>query len=123
MKWNQVRLMVSGSQLSDCVFSFAGDALKVDQTQIAPNGNYAFVTITVPADLPPGSYRLDVKNEKHETSVEFPILKRKRDPLTHRGFGPKDVIYLITPDRFANGDQSNDRVDYAATGILDEWQE
>ena len=117
MKWNQIQLMVYGEGLTDCKFAFEDDRLQVKNAAIAPNSNYAFLNVDVPANLPPGNYKLRVQNKNQTADLEFPILKRNTDSKRHQGFGPEDVIYLITPDRFANGDQSNDQVN----GIRDEF--
>jgi hypothetical protein len=42
---------------------------------------------------------------------DYSLLKRQQDAAQFKGFTAADVIYLITPDRFANGDYSNDIVD------------
>jgi neopullulanase len=39
----------------------------------------------------------------------------REEGIRHQGFGPSDVIYLIMPDRFKNGDPSNDN----AAGFID----
>ena len=43
-----------------------------------------------------------------ETSFEFPIAARKQILGRNQGLSLDDVIYLIMPDRFANGDPTND---------------
>jgi glycosidase len=75
------------------------------------NPSYAFVDIEIPPDLMPRTYVLVVGNGKDQSSINFPVLARNSDPRRHGGFGPRDVVYLITPDRFANGDPSNDRAE------------
>ncbi|HUI11111.1 MAG TPA: alpha-amylase family glycosyl hydrolase, partial [Bacteroidota bacterium] len=42
--------------------------------------------------------------------LTYPVLRRKPDAGRYRGFDPSDAVYLIMPDRFANGDTTNDNV-------------
>ena len=49
--------------------------------------------------------------------IDYPLLARKMGSSERLGFAPKDVIYLIVPDRFANGDPSNDRIASMKEGL------
>ena len=42
---------------------------------------------------------------------EYTLLEKNPDPAHAQGFDNSDAIYLITPDRFVNGDPSNDNVE------------
>jgi hypothetical protein len=65
-----------------------------------------FVDLTIPAGAPTGSCALRISSPGGTTSAPFAITKPLADG--QHGFSPDDVIYLIMPDRFANGDPSND---------------
>lgn len=43
-------------------------------------------------------------------SKDYPILEREKNSANRESYSQKDAIYLIVPDRFANGDKSNDVV-------------
>ena len=111
MKWNAVQLMVSGTNLAGAKFSCPQNRLAIDSVQCSDNGHYAFVNLQIPADLAAGNYAIKVENNGEHAEFSFPILDRDQRPGRHAGFGVEDVIYLITPDRFANGNQENDRAD------------
>lgn len=57
------------------------------------------------------------KDGKTAYKVSYPLLKRNENSAERKGFISKDVIYLITPDRFANGNASNDEVVSMKEGI------
>ena len=118
MKHNRVQLMVNGSDLSDCQVESNHRGLKVVGVEPVGNPNYTFVNIEVSPSLPPGDYELRFKVPGQDSaSFSFPVLSRSDSSNRHQGFSHRDVIYLITPDRFANGDPANDR----APGTLDEF--
>jgi len=70
-----------------------------------PNGKYAFVKVEIPESTKPGKYVLKVTRGDDTEQLDFLILARNRDSKQRQGFRPEDIVYLITPDRFANGDR------------------
>ena len=117
MKWSRVQLLVSGRNLRSAEFFAAQDQqLVVKKVTTSENGHYAFVDLQIPESLPSDSYQIRVVKDGATTEFVVPILERQRRPENHAGFGNQDVIYLITPDRFANGKLENDR-----TGDLDDF--
>ncbi|KZS41734.1 alpha-amlyase [Aquimarina aggregata] len=79
--------------------------LEVKKTE---NKNYVFVTIDT-QDIGPGKIAIDFKyNNKVEFSQSYEFKQRKEASAQRKGFDSSDVMYLIMPDRFANGDPKND---------------
>lgn len=117
MGLQEVQLMVYGADLKQIAAHFEDDRIQIKAIHTLPNPTYAFIDILIPEELPPGSYRLHLSNAEGSTSIDYPILERELQNDRHQGFGPEDVVYLITPDRFANGNSDNDRID----GLLDEY--
>ncbi|MEO1515211.1 MAG: alpha-amylase family glycosyl hydrolase [Bacteroidota bacterium] len=110
MKWNNVQLMLYGESLDGINARFEQPALRVEAVHTLPNASYAFVDVQISEDAPPGKYDLIVSKGKEERKVVYEIAARPDNSNSHRGFGVDDVLYLITPDRFANGDPSNDQL-------------
>ncbi|HEX4809910.1 MAG TPA: alpha-amylase family glycosyl hydrolase [Bryobacteraceae bacterium] len=104
---NPVRLLIHGTGLGGATIT-APRGLKTDQIATNARGTYAFVNVTVPPGTAPGDYPLQIKTAEGTASAPF----RLDEPLPaadrFQGFSPDDVIYLIMPDRFSNGDPSND---------------
>jgi glycosidase len=111
MKWNQVQLMVRGENLDTIEASFEDPRLRVVGAQSIGNTSYAFLDIEIPESLPPADYRLKIVRGKESVEWKFPIKARDRSSDRHQGFSQDDVIYLIVPDRFSNGNMENDRFD------------
>lgn len=104
---NPVRLLIRGTNLSGARF----DCPRLTCSKVSTNtaGTYAFVDVTVPRDAAEGSYPLTLRNNNGSVAVPFTVSAQLPPAGRFQGFGPNDVMYLIMPDRFANGDTANDR--------------
>lgn len=101
----ELQLMVQGPQISDYEVVFEKGP-KVTKIHKADNPNFIFVDVEVPADLKAGEYDLVFKKGKQSFRYTYTIGVKASGE--RESFSTKDVIYLIVPDRFANGDPSND---------------
>ena len=73
------------------------------------NGHYLFVHLQPSSELPAGTVPLHLIAAAGSTTVPLPLLARADSRGRFEGFSRDDVIYLIMPDRFADGDPANDR--------------
>ncbi|MGB1292909.1 MAG: glycoside hydrolase family 13 protein [Pseudoalteromonas sp.] len=71
------------------------------------NANYLFIDLDISPSAKPGN--LLFKNQAGD-QFKYPLLARNKQSAERQGFDSGDTIYLINPDRFANGDTSNDTV-------------
>lgn len=110
MKLNKIQLMVYGENLKDVSAKFDNAKIKVIRVNKIENPSYAFIDIEIPNNIKPDNYRLTLMRGKEKTNVTFPIFKREHNSKRFQGFSSKDIIYLIMPDRFCNGDISNDSI-------------
>jgi glycosidase len=80
----------------------------VSRTQSMADGQYLFVWLRLSPNLKSGTAICRVTTPKGQTSFELPLAARKQILARNQGLSLDDVIYLIMPDRFANGDPTND---------------
>jgi len=105
---NPVRLLVRGANLHGARVRATRPGTEADGVVVNPAGTYLFVNVRIHASVPPGDYSLSVETKAGRATIPF-RLDRPLDPAKNfQGVTPDDVIYLIMPDRFANGDASND---------------
>lgn len=101
-----VRLLVRGRNLAgatlECVRLACGDV------RVNAAGTYLMADVTIPRDLAPGDYPLTLRTAQGAARVPFAVAAPLPRAGRFQGFGPDDVIYLLMPDRFANGDPAND---------------
>src|SRR5690242_17797717 len=104
----EVMLLLSGQDLEATNVSCNLPTLRVLRTQATARGNYLFVWLKIGADTKPGTVVCRITAPKGTTSFELPLGARAPTLGRFQGLSPDDVIYLIMPDRFANGDSTND---------------
>jgi glycosidase len=107
--------MVHGHGIGEFDASIDYPGVTINRIERVDSRNYLFIYVVIGADAKPGT--IDLRFRKDELSVVHKYELRKKNPdLSHtKGFTSADAIYLITPDRFANGDTSNDTVE----GLVD----
>lgn len=111
MKWNKVQLMIYGTNLKNISARFNSNNILVEKITLPENSNYAFIDIVISDELLPGSYQLFLNNTISEIQINYEIKARDNSSQIHQGFNQADVVYLIVPDRFVNGDLTNDKVE------------
>lgn len=80
----------------------------VDRTQSSSNGDYLFLWLKFLPQLRSGTAVCRITTPAGQTSFEFPLAARKQIVGRNQGLSLDDVIYSIVPDRFADGDPTND---------------
>lgn len=117
MKYNQVELLVHGDNLGATTPAVNYPGVNIINIKKSDSPNYLFVTIDIAATTKPGKFPLEfMRDGKIHSRVDYQLLAREKNSAQRQGFSPKDAIYLITPDRFANGNINND----AMPGMLEQ---
>ena len=107
-----LQLLVQGQNISAAEVSIEGGAgVAVTAVHKAESPNYVFVDVAVAADAAPGTYYIVFKNGKKTFKYPYEIAARAEGSAERESFTTADMVYLIMPDRFANGDESNDSTD------------
>lgn len=104
----EVMLLLSGRNLEATHANCNVPSVVVERTQSAAGGNYLFVWLKIALDAKSGTVVCRLTTPNGNTSFELPLASRTPKLGRNQGVSPEDVIYLIVPDRFANGDPSND---------------
>jgi neopullulanase len=105
---NPVRVLISGKGLAGAAVKCSVEGVKPGSAHISDSGTYLFVDLEIRQDAKPGSYPLEIVTAEGAVTVPFQLLAPLSRQNRFQGFSADDVIYLIMPDRFANGDPSND---------------
>ena len=105
---NPVRLLIRGHNLAGARVSADGAGLEVGLTRVNAAGTYLFVDVSIARDAGPGAHPLTITAAGGQASAPFEVLEPLPREGRFQGFSSDDIIYLIMPDRFANGDPSND---------------
>lgn len=105
---NPVRVLIRGQNLQNAQIKANGGGLKVSNVSASAAGTYAFADVTIAKNAAPGPRTLVVTTAKGATNAPFEIAAPLSRAGRFQGLTSDDVVYLIMPDRFANGDASND---------------
>ncbi len=107
MKNPELQILVYGKDISKYQIELS-DNIKVKDLTKTENPNYVFITINTNEVTKP-SFKINFKNGKKTVdSYTYELKTRNPSSAERNSFSSKDVMYLIMPDRFANGDVSND---------------
>ncbi len=98
-------MLITGSDLAGAAVrsQFPTGGMLVSQS-----GTHLFFDLRVPSKAAPGSYPIHIITASGAVDAPFSIVKALPPQGRFQGFSTDDVIYLLMPDRFANGDPSND---------------
>ena len=105
-----LQLMINGEGVSeyDVQILPAGQGVEVTAVHKADSPNYLFVDVKIEDDAKAGVYTLRFKSGNRRVDYNYTIAEREEGSRERRSFTTADFVYLIMPDRFANGDTSND---------------
>jgi glycosidase len=105
---NPVRILIHGSGLNGASVKATTRCMTASNVHANERGSYLFADVAIGKSCRAGDYPLTITTASGHASAPF----RLKEPLPpegrFQGFSEDDVIYLIMPDRFANGDTSND---------------
>lgn len=104
---NPVRVMLRGQNLGGARVAAVGQGIKTGLVRVNDAGTYAFVDLFIDKDARPGNRLLRVTTAAGSADTNFGINEPLARAGRFQGFTPDDVIYFIMPDRFADGDRSN----------------
>lgn len=104
----ELTLLLTGENLSGAHVVSASKSVAVLGSHVSQNGHYLFVRLKI-SNSQPVTVQLKVNTASGSTSVQLPLLERADSRAHFRGFSRDDVIYLIMPDRFADGDPTNNQ--------------
>ena len=105
-----LQLMVNGKNISLCDVQILPEnqGVSVKGLHKAESPNYVFVDVAIAADAKAGEYTLRFTNGKRKYDYKYTIAERREGSRERLSFTNADFVYLIMPDRFANGNPEND---------------
>ena len=112
MKDHNLQIMVYGQHIGKLNAHIHYKGVKLISTSCPENENYLFINLDISQKAKAGVIPIELSdNNQVIIRFDYPLLERENGSAERQGFNTSDVIYLITPDRFANGDPSNDLVE------------
>jgi len=111
MKNPHLILLVYGKNVAKSNVKLADNSIALlEKIEKTDNANYLFVYLSVKSKAKAGDIAISFSGREKDTVVKYSFLERKSKADGKAGFNPTDAMYLITPDRFANGNPKNDSI-------------
>ncbi len=109
MKDCNLQILLHGNNLSNYTPQLDYDGVKISSVDRTDNKNYLFVNLCIEETAKPGMLHFKLSDNDKIINFDYELKEKNKDfkPLS---INSSDVIYLITPDRFSDGDTKNDSV-------------
>ncbi len=110
MNHDELEIVVYGENISESRVSINYEGVIFQGATQVENPNYLFITLAITEQASPGMVPIVFENATGGVLVQYELKERTRTEAATNYVGQEDLIYLIMPDRFANGDPSNDAI-------------
>lgn len=111
MKNPKLQLLVHGKEIANNEVQISYPGVTLVKVNKVENPNYLFLDLEIAANTKPGKFNINfVQKGKKQASYSYELQNRDQSAGRIQGVSSQDLIYLLMPDRFSNGDPSNDVV-------------
>jgi glycosidase len=114
-----LQLMVHGNNIGGSSVKIDYEGVNIASVSTLDNPNYLFITLELSTHIRPGVFEVELeKCGQPAISFHYELYERAPASARREGFNNSDVICLVMPDRFANGNPGNDVVEGMREGIV-----
>lgn len=107
-----LQIMIYGKNIGMTTPAITSTGVILKHVNRLENPNYLFLDIILSKNALPGQFPITfLKDGKKVAEYTYQLRKRAEGSSARKGFDASDVIYLIMPDRFSNGNRENDNID------------
>lgn len=110
MKNPELQILLYGEDLALSDLSVSGEGIYLKETVRQDNPNYLLLYLDL-SEAKAQTFQILLKHGKKKLQIPYELKSRVRRGEDVKGFTSEDVLYLIMPDRFVNGNPENDVVD------------
>ena len=107
----ELQIMLHGLGIGGFDVSVDGPGVTLNRVERVESENYLFLYLSIDAAAKPGTFDIVLEKDENRVVHKYELKEKNPDPSHTKGFSSADSIYLITPDRFANGDPGNDSIE------------
>lgn len=118
MRDSTLQIMIHGPGISQYDLKISYPGVRHVATTRVENPNYVFVDLIIEPSAKPGNVALQFQAPKKGFTYNYTLLPRTTRSSAY-GLDAGDMIYLLMPDRFANGDLNNDVVATMQETVVD----
>ena len=119
-KNKQLQLLVKEDSIGLSKVEISYPGVTIEKINRANSSNYLFIDLIISESAKAGKFDIIFKSKNGiEKAHTYELKSRIKESQEYKGFDSSDAIYLITPDRFANADESNDVFDHLKEKTVD----
>jgi neopullulanase len=108
MKAQTLELMLHAPGIAKAKPTLRYPGVSVMGTHVSDNPNYLWLQLKISPKAPPGLVPIALRHGQDTTLLHYTLQRRESGSAQREGFTSADVVLNLMPDRFANGDPSND---------------
>ena len=108
MKNPKLQLLIYGKDIAKRSVEISDKEVVLESVQKAKNSNYIFLNLDLKNIVDAKKFDIRFKGKSKDLMYSYELKERPKNASLRKGFDASDVIYLITPDRFSNGNSDND---------------
>jgi len=109
MEEPELQLMVYGENIAGYTPEVTSKNVRIKESVRLESPNYLLLYLDISGSNPE-TFDILFNNGKGKITYSYELKERDPDRYHIESFDASDVLYLIMPDRFANGDPSNDQI-------------
>lgn len=109
MQETELQLLIHGDNIASFKADIMTNNITLKETVTLDSPNYIILYLDL-TNSKPEKFDIVFTNGKKKITTNYELKAREGDKKNIKGFDSSDVLYLIMPDRFANGDSSNDQI-------------
>lgn len=111
MENDTLQIMLHGTDIRDAHVSVDYPGVKLLDVTRLDNPNYQFLYLLISDEAKPGTMNIvlnDLKRRRNNQEIiPYELRQREANAADIKGFDASDVLYLIMPDRFSDGNSDN----------------
>jgi neopullulanase len=110
MKSSNLQILVHQQNIAASQIAINHTGIMIDTVIRTGNPNYLFINLSISPELKSAKFDLEFRFSGKKKPILYPyeLKERTNGSAQRQGFGESDIIYMLMPDRFANGDTLND---------------
>ncbi len=112
-----LQLSMYGVNIAQWDFSLQYEGVSIEKKVLTDNPNYVFLYLQIKENTKPGKFAIKMSKDNKSTQFIYELKGRNAFSAERLSFSEADAVYLLMPDRFVNGELSNDSVPGYIQGV------
>jgi len=104
------QLMLNGVDINSSEISINYPGVTILRKELTDNPDFIFLYLNVSKGTIPGKFNILLKKGTNKQIISYELKQRRKESSSRKSFTEADAIYLLMPDRFANGNTLNDSI-------------